>query len=873
MGAKRRICSIILAAGKGTRMNMPHVHKVCCTVEGKPVIARAVETYNRCGIDNHWIVVGSMAEQVMQAACASPGNISFCYQAQQRGTGHAAGVAAKLLEASGYTGDVLIVAGDKVIEEGILSRLIDEFRSTDSDIAFVVGGAEDFPGSGRIVCGSDGNILGIVEVFDIARMQLLTTLRRIAAERLVTAGEAESLALTYLKREKKAALALGPLWDVIQDGKPIGIDVIDRNFSESDYSLRVGRQDLPQQMLSNVRYANLSVYLFKAPALYSALKSLSSDNAQQEEYLTDVVGVLAARGRKLTMTPVDYPEQVMAFNTQEELAEIEEYLAATSKAVVREESRSTRKASDWISIMASASPAVGEYFARIYGEGYSGVEGKRDTIISALQAYMECYGDNDVIIARAPGRVNIMGRHIDHQGGHCNVIAIDRDVLMVVGARDDGKICLHSTEPHSFPDRTLGIEDLLTGYTGGKWIDFVNSEPVRARAARANGDWSQYVAAAVARFQAKYSHRKLKGMNIVAMGNIPIAAGLSSSSALVVAAAESVVHLNEIEVSPENFVELCGEAEWFVGTRGGAADHASMKLARGSQVAQVGFFPFGVVDTSAFPADHLLMVFNSRQRARKTEGARDTFNHRVACYNIGREILKKEFPRYTGAIEHLRDFNTRNLGISYPELLTMLKKLPITLSREEVASAIGKDLSERYLSTHSSAMRSYPIRSVVIYGISECERGRQCTRLLNTGSAEEFGRWMNISHDGDRVVKWDSRGNSWPFEVEYTDDVLDKLIERARAGEPESELQLQPGAYACSTAQIDKMVDIAISTKGVAGAQLSGAGLGGCIMVLVHRDYSVEVERAMINHYYIPANLEPDFFTCSPVAGSGVVTI
>jgi hypothetical protein len=81
--------------------------------------------------------------------------------------------------------------------------LIDRFYETGSDLAFVVGDVKDFGSSGRVVCGDDNEALGIVEVFDIARMQLLLTLQRMTRERNVTAQEAENLALAYLKQEKK----------------------------------------------------------------------------------------------------------------------------------------------------------------------------------------------------------------------------------------------------------------------------------------------------------------------------------------------------------------------------------------------------------------------------------------------------------------------------------------------------------------------------------------------------------------------------------------------------------------------------------------------------------------------------------------------
>ena len=870
--SSRRIVSVILAAGKGTRMNAPYLHKVCFPIEGRPVIARAIETYLRCGVQSQFVVVGPMAEQVMQAASIIPADLNFCYQPEQRGTGSAAKAAAKLLAAMDYDDDVLVVAGDKVIEDSILLKLIDTFHQTDSDLTFIVGDVHDFPSSGRVVCGEDSGILGIVEVFDIARMQLLTALKRITGERPVTPQEAESLAISYLKQERKAALALGPLWDAIKAGDSVTKEMMQSSFSDADFFLRINEHNVPPELLADVRHANISVYLFKAPALYSALDRLSSDNAQQEEYLTDTVGILSSEGRRVQFLPVDYPEQVMAFNTPEELKEIERHITSKARTTLIERPKTLRRAAEWLRSFEAAGPDSSRCLARIYGEAHPKVESKRRLLASALRSHIDHFGDETVLIARAPGRVNIMGRHVDHQGGHGNVIAIDRDLYLVVSSRSDRQVHIRSIEPHHFPDRSFDIDDLMADYRGGGWLDFVNSEAVTQRVAAAHGDWAQYVAAPIVRFQAKFPHRRLAGMNVVAAGDIPIAAGLSSSSAVVVATAEAVIHTNSIDVSPEHFVELCGEGEWYVGTRGGANDHAAMKFARKGRVTQVGFFPFTLVDTVAFPSDYEFVVFNSHQKARKTKEAKDVFNHRVSCYSIGRELLKNQFPKYASAVEHLRDFNLRNLGVSYPELLAMLKSLPVDLGRSEIASSLSSDQAARYLTTHSESLDSYPVRCVVIYGLAECERSRACANLLGAGDVEQFGRWMNISHDGDRVVRWDETGNSWPFTANYSDAGMEELITRAESADPEAELVLQPGAYGCSIPQIDQMVDIALSVDGVVGAQLSGAGLGGCIMVLVHKDAREEVEKAMVKHYYTPADLEPDFFACSPVGGSAPIS-
>ena len=166
-------------------------------------------------------------------------------------------------------------------------------------------------------------------------------------------------------------------------------------------------------------------------------------------------------------------------------------------------------------------------------------------------------------------------------------------------------------------------------------MSLINSEKASNMVDEASGDWAQYVKAAVLRLQKKFSTVKLRGVDVIVQGNIPIAAGLSSSSALVVATAEAMIAVNQLDTFPSQFVDLCGEGEWFVGTRGGSADHAAIKLGQKGKVVKVTFFEFAVQDAVPFPEDCVLVVCDSGIKAQKTTNARDLFNHRVACYRIG----------------------------------------------------------------------------------------------------------------------------------------------------------------------------------------------------------------------------------------------
>jgi len=460
---------------------------------------------------------------------------------------------------------------------------------------------------------------------------------------------------------------------------------------------------------------------------------------------------------------------------------------------------------------------------------------------------------------------------VDHQGGHCNMLAIEPDVYVMAGAGDRGLLRLRNVDSAKFAAADVPLDELLLEYCGGDWTSYVGSAAVRDRARRASGAWHYYMQAALARLAAASQQDASPGvgfspgMDAVVAGNVPVAAGLSSSSAVVVAGMEAALALFGLEVAPDRLVTLCSEAEWYVGTRGGAGDQAAMKFGRRDAVVKLSFHPLRMEGTAPWPDGFTLLVADSLQEARKSDGARNRFNQRVACYQIGREMLLRLHPELRERVAHLRDLTPHRLQSPDHQVAEMLLGLPTSMVREDVRSAVGDDLAERLFVTHDCGSDPYPVRSVTLFGIAECERSRKCADLLVQGSMEEIGRLMNVSHNGDRVA---SSLGGWPWSegMPYEDDDMGEVVRRCRDGET---LADQPGAYACSTPRIDAMVDLALNVPGVLGAQLSGAGLGGCMMALM-RDTAVEaVTNALNRGYYAPRSLEPRVIVCRPVAGCG----
>ncbi|MBM3333328.1 hypothetical protein FJY63_01580, partial [Candidatus Sumerlaeota bacterium] len=369
------------------------------------------------------------------------------------------------------------------------------------------------------------------------------------------------------------------------------------------------------------------------------------------------------------------------------------------------------------------------------------------------------------------------------------------------------------------------------------------------------------------------------GMNAVVCGDVPRSVGLSSSSAVFVAAATALARLNGIEIEPDRLVGLCGEGEWFVGTRGGAGDHAAMVYAHRGMISQIGFFPVHLARQAALPGNIEIILCNSYQRAQKSREARDRFNARVAAYEIALAVFRQRWPQLTANVAHLRDVNPDTLGIGVDRLYEALKTIPLWMTRKEVYCALPEqaDEIETWFATHGDHEGGYPIRAVLLFGIAECERSRMALDVITSADKTRIGRLFAVSHDGDRVTRRRRDGRRASWAAEFDDDYLDRLIRLSQSDDPadreRAALVNQPGAYGCSTPEIDEMIDIANATEGVVGAQLVGAGLGGSIVVLAYKGAGQALSDALERGYYGPRGLKPDVHVFQPGEGANFLTL
>ncbi len=766
--------AIILCAGKGTRMNDNSKNKVAFDCAGVPVIRRIVNNMREGGVERFVIVVGHKAQSVMNALDGIPG-VVYVYQSEQKGTGHAALCGLNALHPD-KDEKVIISMGDKIISSRTIHDIVELGRTAPA--VWSVQPIADNPNGGRVVT-KDGRLYGVVEFADAALMTLRGVPKEERFDRLKSLGLNE--------KKAKSVLKLAADMELPQTKQLCGED-----FS-------------PWEILQSA-YANAGLYCFDVPAAIQAISKCTSGNAQGELYLTDTLEYFAERN-EVVAYEVKSREDMLTFSTKSELRKMSMSFLHTASELKE----------------CILNGTYDEQLVRIYG---SADEAQKQRYADVLSRFISVYGDQKVVLTRSPGRINLMGRHIDHRGGSINVIATNSDTLFVAAPRNDDTVRVTNLDP-AYISGGFSIGESLALSKCEDWLDYLESEPVKAALQQTRGDWINYVKAAALRFR-QNSMEKICGMDVVISGNIPPAAGLSSSSSIVVATAEAIVALNSMNLTERQFIDLCGEGEWFVGSRGGAGDHAAMKCSKRNGITHLRFKPFDVCGTVGFSDEYVIIGIDSGTKANKSMGSRDQFNSKVATYEIAFMLVKSAFPEYE--LQVFRDL----AALPAEDIYKILLGLPEQATREELLEMLpsSKGRLQELFGTHNG-IETYDLRGVALYGISECLRAERCMDILESDNYAEFGEMMKISHDGDRLDGM---------------DVSESVI-RAHM-EAQTDLAKLPGAYACSTALIDELCDLLNASEGVLGSSLVGAGLGGCVIALCKKEMADGIIEKINSQYY-----------------------
>lgn len=819
---KKATAAVILCAGRGTRMNEDSTNKVCLPCGGIPVILRQINNLKTAGINKFVIVVGHHAQKVMECLSGVSG-VVYAYQSVQNGTGGAALCGLKALESMDFNGPVLITMGDKITSPDVISEMIE--KKSRCEAVWGVQTRELNESGGRIII-RNGCVFGVVEKPDSALLAL-------GSVRIKNRQTFEAALDGFGLNEKKKAKVIEK---ALQTDVLPGTVVLNGEFFTSDE-------------IEESRYTNGGLYCFDLKTALNAIGDLNTKNAQDEIYLTDALAYFAER-KTVELLAITRKEQMMTYNTKEELSQLDLYYAYTDRI------RDLKPASVWKRDIAVQTYEIKEKFKMLYGDDTVFIEERKKACINLLESFIGTYGDKKIVIARAPGRINLMGRHIDHRGGGVNMMAVGCETLLAAAPRSDDLVYISDTDKN-YKDYSFSISESLEGYDGrwengrDEWLKYIESDRICSAVAQTKGEWINYVKSAVLRYQFSCG-KKLTGMDLMLSGNIPVAAGLSSSSSIVVAVSEAVVCLNRLEITEKKFIDFCGEGEWFSGSRGGDGDHAAMKCCRRGMVTHFDFHPFESGESVPFSPDYRMIAANSFIESKKSDIAKDKFNQRVASYEFGMMMVRQKHPE----LMIFRDLTLLN----DKEIYTLLLELPEQITTDEL-----KEMLPNYTEYIEHIQRShktpeyYELRSILFYGISEWKRSEKCMDALKNADYELLGKLMNISHNGDRIT---SAGKSYDYHTgdAYIKDLITK-------GAP---VYMQPGGYACSVKEIDDLADMVSAREGVMGSEIVGAGLGGCLVILVRKEAAGSVLRFLKSNYYDKKGLPMGAQVYVPCSGSGV---
>ena len=238
-----------------------------------------------------------------------------------------------------------------------------------------------------------------------------------------------------------------------------------------------------------------------------------------------------------------------------------------------------------------------------------------------------------------PGRLEVFGKHTDYAGGRSLVAAVPRGISIIATASDDGWVSL---------------EDVSTGQQAVFPVD----------AKELPSGWRRYVATVVRRLSRNFPGAPLS-TRIELTSNLPRAAGMSSSSAMVVAVAEALITRAGIEQRPEwresiqtiedrasyfgciengaSFGALAGDEG--VGTHGGSEDHAAILTSCEGWLQQFSFAPLHRDRAVRMPEGWTFVVACTGVRARKTGEARAAYNSIAALAARAAEAWWAAHPR------------------------------------------------------------------------------------------------------------------------------------------------------------------------------------------------------------------------------------
>lgn len=353
------------------------------------------------------------------------------------------------------------------------------------------------------------------------------------------------------------------------------------------------------------------------------------------------------------------------------------------------------------------------------------------------EMFISLFGDGELRVFTSPGRVNLIGEHIDYCGGCVMPAALTMGTTIIAKKRDDDIIRLKATDLDILVETTISEMHNLKGKL--KWGDY-------------------QIGVALELIKAGYD---ITGCDLLYDDTVPHGGGLSSSAA--------------IEVS----TALC--LATFANEKAGIDKEIDMvEMACISQRAEHNF-----IDVKCGIMDQFASAMGKAEHAVYLNCATLDYEHVPLKLNDCKIVLTN-----TNVKHSLGSSKYNERRAECEEGLSALKTVMPDI---EQLSQVSVEDFEKYKDTIKNDTTRKRIKHVVY----ECDRVRKSITAMKADNIEEFGKYMNASHD------------SLQYDYEVTCPELDFVVSEGR--------------------KID----------GVIGIRMTGAGFGGCTVAII-KDSAVD---------------------------------
>jgi len=430
------------------------------------------------------------------------------------------------------------------------------------------------------------------------------------------------------------------------------------------------------------------------------------------------------------------------------------------------------------------------------------------------EGFKQRYGSYPKYLCRAPGRVNIIGEHVDYSGFAVLPMAIEQDVAIASSPRTDGTIRFASLQSETYHEYSCPSQGFA-----------IDRESIK---------WYSYILCGVKGMSEELNIGSPVGMDLLVEGNIPAAAGLSSSSALVCCSAITTICNNGVEFpSKKELAQMCAKAERHIGTQGGGMDQAISFLGEAGKAFMIEFNPIRVTEVQ-LPDDHSFVISNTLVSSNKA--AESYFNTRVAECHIAARVIAK--------LKGLDWHEVNRLGLVMEAL---------DESRSEMLAVVDNCL-------HSGTYSLDEIASILEVDVKVVKKECLSKKSKDVREFKLYDRAKHVYAEADHVYQFKTTSESGRGE-----DVAVKLGDLMDASHKSCS-----SVYECSCKELDEIVGLA-KDAGALGSRLTGAGWGGSAVSLVQNG-KVDSFLESLKDFYVKYDkvelLKTSLFSTSPGSGA-----